>query len=186
MATEPAADAKAKPKSKLLLIVGIVVVLLVAGGGAAFMLLGRQQHGDDEEAAAPAAQHAAPAPSKEAPTFLALENMVINLADPGGDRFAQIGVTLQLADKKTEDRVKSYIPSIRSAVLLLISQRTAEELLKREGKEKLANDILVEASRPFGFAPPASAKEDDATAVKMARNPRNPVREVLFSSFIIQ
>ena len=59
---------------------------------------------------------------------------------------AQVGVTLELSDAKAPDKVKVYMPAIRSGVLMLISQRTAEELLLREGKEKLAADILEEAA----------------------------------------
>ena len=34
---------------------------------------------------------------KGPPTFLPLENMVVNLADPGGEKVAQVGVTLELS-----------------------------------------------------------------------------------------
>jgi flagellar FliL protein len=75
--------------------------------------------------------------------------------------------------------------------LLLISQRTSEELLPREGKEKLAADILDEASRPFEGLDTAHGpdKKDAAKARKKASknaHEDSPVRGVLFSSFIIQ
>jgi flagellar FliL protein len=134
---------------------------------------------------------------KTPPTFLPMENMVVNLADPGGDRFAQVGITLELADAKTGELVKSFMPSIRSNVLLLVSQRSTEELLTREGKEKLAVDIRREVSRPLGFTVPKPRKrpvqrdpedeeEDDEVAPRRAKADNNPVRQVLFSSFIIQ
>jgi flagellar basal body-associated protein FliL len=123
--SEPtAAPAKAKSK-KLIIIVAALAVLLVAGGAAAWLLLGKRGGGDEEEGHAPVAQAAAP---KTPPTFLPMENMVVNLADPGGDRFAQVGITLELADAKTGELVKSFMPSIRSNVLLLVSQRSTEEL----------------------------------------------------------
>ena len=78
---------------------------------------------------------------------MALENMVVNLADPGGERFAQIGITLDLEDDKTAEKIKTLLPAIRSNVLMLVSQRSSEELLKRDGKEKLADDIVAEVSR---------------------------------------
>jgi flagellar protein FliL len=89
--------------------------------------------------------------------------------------------------------VKAYMPSIRNAILLLVSQRTSEELLQREGKEKLAADILVEVSRPLGFAPKVAEKKpkgekgdkDDEVPKKSAKN-KSPVQAVLFSSFIVQ
>jgi flagellar protein FliL len=191
-ANTPAA-APAKSKKMLVIILGIVVLLLIVGGGGAAWFLTRS-HGDEEEGASASRKEAPKAP----PTFLAMENMVVNLADPGGDRFAQIGITLELADAKTAEQVKLYLPTIRSGVLLLVSQRTSNELLQREGKEKLAADILREVSRPLGFSVPsereraraaAAAEADDADEEERParkRTERNPVHRVLFSSFIIQ
>lgn len=194
MSEPTAAPAKAKSK-KLIIIVAALAVLLVAGGGAAWMLLAKRGAGDEEDAAAPKAQAASP---KTPPTFLPMENMVVNLADPGGDRFAQVGITLELADAKTSELVKTYMPSIRSNVLLLVSQRGTDELLTREGKEKLAVDIRREVSRPLGFTVPKPRKrpvqrdpedeeeEGDEVAPRRTKVDNNPVRQVLFSSFIIQ
>ena len=192
MSETTAAPAKTKSK-KLIIIAAALAVLLVAGGAAAWLLLAKRSAGDEEEAPAQAAQ-AAP---KTPPTFLPMENMVVNLADPGGDRFAQVGITLELADAKTSELVKTYMPSIRSNVLLLVSQRTTDELLTREGKEKLAVDIRREVSRPLGFTVPKPRKrpvqrdpededEDEEVAPRRAKVDSNPVRQVLFSGFIIQ
>ncbi|HQQ71227.1 MAG TPA: flagellar basal body-associated FliL family protein [Alicycliphilus sp.] len=193
MSETTAAPAKAKSK-KLIIIVAALAVLLVAGGAAAWLLLGKRGGGgDEEEGHAPVAQAAHP---KTPPTFLPMENMVVNLADPGGDRFAQVGITLELADAKTGDLVKAYMPSIRSNVLLLVSQRTTDELLTREGKEKLAVDIRREVSRPLGFSVPKARKrpvqrdpdeeDEDDDVPRRPKADNNPVRQVLFSSFIIQ
>lgn len=180
-----AADASApKPKGKKIIILGALVVLLLVAGGAAWMLLGRSSGGEDEEA-----DHAQPARHSEkdapAPTYLPMENMVVNLADPGGERFAQVGVTVEVADQKVADRVKAHMPTIRNSVLMLISQRTSAELLTKEGKEKLAVDIHREISHPLGYEV-EDAAQDDGKSRRKGRRPYNPILGVLFSSFIIQ
>lgn len=184
-----AAPAPAKSKKKLIIIVAAVVILALAGGGAWFFMAKKNAALDeDEEEVTASASHDKP---HGPPTYLPLDNMVVNLADPGGEKVAQVGVTLELSDDHAPEKVKPYMPAIRSGILLLLSQRTAEELLQREGKDKLAADILTEASRHFGGAPVA-AKEDDAhtkpkkkKAAKSAES-ENPVKGVLFSSFIVQ
>lgn len=188
MSANPPVAAPAKSKM-MLIIIGVVVAVLVIGGGIAAWLISSRSHLEDEEGGY--ARKEAP---KVAPTFLPMENMVVNLADPGGDRFAQIGITLELEDAKTAEQVKMYLPSIRSGILMLVSQRTAAELLQREGKEKLASDVLREVSRPLGYsvaterARPAADEQDEDADERPARRraERNPVRRVLFSSFIIQ
>ena len=186
-ATTPAA-APVKVKSKKLIVIGAVLVLLVLVGAGAAWFLASRSHAEDDDGSAPERKEAV----KVVPTFLPMENMVVNLADPGGDRFAQIGITLEVSDAKTAEQIKQYLPSIRSGILLLTSQRTSEELLQREGKEKLASDILREVSRPLGY-PTSSAKprrevQDDGAEEPAARRKveKNPVQRVLFSSFIIQ
>lgn len=187
-ANNPAASLGKEPaKSKKLIVIGAVVALLVIVAAAVGLFFVNQQRNAadaDEEYG-----QAAKAPAALVPTFLPLENMVVNLADTGGDRFAQIGITLELQDEKTATTVKQFMPSIRNGVLMLVSQRTAEELLRREGKEKLAADILAEVSRPLGGRPAARAAVSDDEFADEEERPRrrsSPVRRVLFSSFIIQ
>jgi flagellar protein FliL len=179
--------AKPPAKSKKLLIIIIAVVLVfVLGGVGAFVFISKQRAAADGEDSEPVAAAHAVAPNTP-PAYLPLDSMVVNLADPGGERVAQIGITLVVADAHASDTVKAYLPTIRSAVLLLISQRTAEELLKPEGKEKLAKDILREAAVPFGGGeddeedPPPTAKKK-----KKKAHAEYPVSAVLFSGFIVQ
>jgi flagellar FliL protein len=191
-ATE-AADGDAKPAAKkskkLLIIIGAAVVILALAGGGAFWYISKQR------AAAAAAEDGGDEPAKAAshdahatpPAYLPMDNMVVNLADPGGDRVAQIGITLVVTDAHTSDTVKAYLPTIRSGVLMLISQKTATELLTTEGKEALAKGILREASIPFGGGEeePAAAAEGSKKK-KKAAHADYPVTAVLFSSFIVQ
>ena len=167
MSDKPAAEEGDKPKAKskkmLIIIVGAVLVLALGGGGAFFYISKQRAAAEEGEDGAPA-KTAAKDAHKAPPAYLPLDNMVVNLADPGGERVAQVGITLELLDAKSADTVKAYLPTIRSGVLMLISQRTAEELLKPEGKEKLAKDILRESSLPFGGGD--EDHEDESAAPK--------------------
>lgn len=190
MSDAPAAEAK-PPKSKKMLIIILAVVLLAGGGGGAFFFMKKSKPAEEDGGHAAAVEHAKPAAP---PTFLPLETLVVNLADPGGERFAQLGITLEIADPKVADSVKAFMPSIRNAVLLTVSQRTTQELLSVEGKAKLAKDIRREVSTPLGYVvEDEEEEEDDAHAPKKAGKkkkkaaaPPNPIKNVLFSSFIVQ
>ena len=182
--TPEAEAAPPPPKSKkmlLLVLVGVLVLALVAAGG--WIFLSKKNAAldeEDEEEVAAVVEPSGP------PTYLPLDNMVVNLADPGGERVAQIGVTLELGSQPDIEKVKAYLPSIRSEILMLVSQRTAEELLKLEGKEQLAADIKTKASAHFGK--PAAGQNGKAGQKKAAKGNGNeaPIRGVLFSSFIVQ
>lgn len=199
MAAKPDAgdgDGKAPAKSKMMLIIIVAAVLVLALGGGAFFYISKQRAAaaaEDGEEAVPAksAAHAAPTTP---PAYLPLDNMVVNLADPGGERVVQVGITLEVSDLPSVDKVKAFLPTIRSGILMLVSQRTAEELLTQDGKQKLAKDILRETARPFGggddeedaeHGDAAKAKKKPKSKAK-ARHAEYPVVGVLFSSFIVQ
>lgn len=190
-ATAPAGATEApKKKSKKLLfiIVGVVLLALIGAGAALFIMKKKAAAEDEMGDEPPEVSHAVKDP-KHAPAFLPLENMVVNLADPGGTRFIQLGLTLQLQDAKTEADVKTYMPSIRSDILLLISQRTADEMLQVQGKAKLADDIIAAISKEMGYEVASHEADDGEGAAKKKKKPKaapNPVQAVLFSSLIVQ
>lgn len=209
-AADPATSEIALPvkggKKKFLLIGAVVLVLLlVAGASAAFWLKSRAAH-----AAAAAADEEIATPEKvektdpaHPPTFLPLDPFVVNLADREVDRYAQIGITLEVDSALFADQMKAYMPAIRNTILMILAHKTSRELLERAGKEQLADEIMRETVRPMGIDIPVpepapapqktaeAAPEDAAAEVPVVkkpvrRGPHNPVRHVHFSNFIIQ
>jgi flagellar FliL protein len=195
-ATAVAAPPPAKFKKKLILIFAVAALLvLVVGGGAAAWLLKKNAGASDaeaegDEAATPAAvrRHGG-----ATPVFVPLDPFTVNLADRQADRYAQVGITLEIEDAKTGDEIKAFMPAIRNNVLMAIGDRTAADLLGREGKALLAERIRREASRALGYevddqalgapaedAPPAQGKKIQHAAAAL------PVKAVHFSNFIIQ
>jgi flagellar FliL protein len=182
----------AKSKKMLIIIVAAVLLLVLAGGGA-FLYISKQraaaaaaadeEGGDHATTEQAADSHGA---AKSPPVYLPMDNMVLNLADPGGERVAQVGITLEVRDAAAADSVKAYMPTIRSGVLMLLSQRTSEDLLSAEGKQKLIEDILRETSVPFGGGEEEEPAATDKKKTKKKVVKQFPVIGVLFSSLIVQ
>jgi flagellar FliL protein len=192
MATAAAgADAAQGGGKKKLIIILVAVLVLVLGGGGALLLMKKKSSADDEDGAmsesAPA--HAAPKPGTP-PVFVPLDPFTVNLADKEVDRFAQIGITLEVLDAHTADTIKAYLPAIRSNVLMVLAHKTSAELLSLEGKQKLAREIMRESVRPMGIE--LDDDEDEASDTpkkkkkKKKRQAESPVTQVLFSTFIVQ
>ena len=210
MSAAAAADAVEVPRKKggkkLVLILAIVGLLLaVAGGGAVFVMkrnaaaaAAAEEEGDEAADHAPARKKDAHAAvqrevRKTPPAFLPLDAFVVNLADRESERFAQIGITLELEDAKFAEEIKAYMPAIRNGVLMILAHKTSTELLEREGKLKLADEIMRESVRPLGIELDDEADEEaEAHDAKPAKKKErkapvhNPVEHVHFSSFIIQ
>ena len=180
----------AKSKKLLIIALALVLVLVLAGVGAYIFISKRNaaaaEDGDETSASHVASHDKAKGP----PVYLPLDPMVVNLANLGGEKVAQVGITLEVVDAKASDMVKAYLPTIRSSILLLISQKTAEELLNPEGKERLAKDILRKVAVPFGggqdLEPEAEPPEAKKKKSQKKTEVEYPVVNVLFSSFIVQ
>ncbi|MDX9845269.1 MAG: flagellar basal body-associated FliL family protein [Aquabacterium sp.] len=195
-------------KKLILIIVGLVVVLLLAGVGA-FLLMQKNmshQEGDGEDGTEPVAQVAETKAKPKVdpgapPIFVPLEPFIVNLADRESERFAQIGINLQVDDAKVGEQMKLYMPAIRNAILLILSRKTAEDLLTAEGKVQLAGEIQRGAARAMGYEieepepePVASSEEDGTDEAAPAPKKRkkkktedyNPILQVHYANFIIQ
>ena len=197
---------KAGKRKKLILIGGaVLLVLLLAGAATALWLKNRAAHavedaGDEEVTAQLKAAKPNPA---HPPTFLPLDIFVVNLADRDADRYAQVGLTLEVDNAAFAEQMKAYMPAIRNAILMILAHKTSHELLERSGKEQLAAEILRETVRPLGITiaaapkaeapkvatPPADGSLTEVPSKRAkaaAQAPHNPVRHVHFSNFIIQ
>jgi len=189
-AAEGAVPVKAGKKKLIILIVAVLLALAAAGAGVAFWLKAKahaaQETGDAEAAeTAPEQARGQNTPKRDpkvVPVFVPLDNFTVNLADREAERYAQIGISLELANAKAGERIKLFMPAIRNNILMVLAHKRSSDLLEREGKEKLAAEVLRETERALGLEPAAPGTagprgEDEA---------ERPVRAVHFSNFIIQ
>ena len=194
-ATEAIEAPPAKGKKKLILIIALVVLALaLVGGGAVWFLLKKKSadaaaEGDDPAATHVAAKKDKPKADQATPVFVPLDPFTVNLADRDAERYAQIGITLEIEDSHVGDKLKTYMPAIRNNILMAISDHTAADLLGRAGKAELAERVKREVARALGIevAEPA-APEAGAQPARKARKGEEdlPVKAVHFSNFIIQ
>jgi flagellar FliL protein len=139
------AKAPKKSKSKLLLVVGIGAALAAAGGGAAaYLLIGKK------DGAHAAEQKPQP---KKAPVFVDLDSFTVNLRDEDADRFMQVKLVAEVRDTAAGEVLKNMMPAVRSEILLLLGSKKAADLATREGKEKLAQEIIAAANKPLERTP---------------------------------
>jgi len=155
-AEQEAGSSPAKGKSKKLILIAAIVLLAAGGGGAGWYFTQK-----------PKAEAEVEVPVKKAPAvFVNLDSFTVNLADE--DRFLQIGIVYEVAGNETAEAMKTQMPVIRSRILLLLTSKTVEALTSVDGKQKLADELLVEARTPL------APKGDEA------------IEKVHFAAFVIQ
>ncbi|MGN6388860.1 MAG: flagellar basal body-associated protein FliL [Burkholderiaceae bacterium] len=155
----PAAAPAATSKKKLILILGAALLLVAGAGGAWFMM---HKTADTHVAEKPA-------PPK-APVFVSLEPFTVNLQEgEGGEQYLQTQFTLQVATPEQGELIKTFMPQVRSRLLLLLSSKKASDINTADGKKKLTEEIIAQVKQPFA---PKGEPQD--------------VSNVFFTSFVIQ
>jgi flagellar protein FliL len=206
-AAADAAPAGKKPggKKKLVLMVAVAAIVLGGAGVGALVYMKKQRAAAEAAAAEDGDSDATPAKAAkkkdkgDKPVFVPMDPFVVNLADHEADRYAQIGVTLQVPDEKSSEEIKTYLPAIRNNILLLLAHKSSADLAGGDGKELLARQIRREALKAMGEEvgddDDAVAAADGASAPAPASGKKKkhkgipedaPIRSVQFSSFIIQ
>jgi len=197
-AAAEAPAAKSGGKKKLVMMVAVGALVLGGGGVGGLMFMKKQkeaaaaaaEEGDDAPAAkAPAKKHD---DKKEKPVFVPMDPFVVNLADHESDRYAQIGITLEVADEHAAEDIKNYLPAIRNNILLLLAHKSSADLAGGDGKELLAKQIRKESLRAMGEEVEDDEDEGAAASAPARKKKKKkvadegPIRSVQFSSFIIQ
>jgi flagellar FliL protein len=82
---------------------------------------------------------------------MALEPLLVNLADAGGSSYLRVALTLRVADEKgakAADEKKGgdggtsdSMAEVRDTVLMVLSRQTADGLLAADGKEHLKTEL---------------------------------------------
>lgn len=164
-------DDKPKSRGKLIVIIAVVLVVLLGGGGATAYFLLKDSDADSEEAAPEKTKKKEKGGHAAAPAYVSLDRFTVNLVPETGDQYLQVELSVELEDLLASEKLKLHMPKLRNQVMLLLSSKKASELNSKEGKEHLAKEM--EEQMNLVLAPESKGKG-------------GPVKEVLFTSFIIQ
>jgi flagellar FliL protein len=162
-AAKPAEGAKApgkKKNPKLMILIIAAAVLLLGGGGAAFFLLRSPAAADDAAAKdGKDAKKDDKAKDKKVeskkPFFVDFEMFTVNLKD--AEKFLQIKLTFQVGSSEHAEALKDYMPKVRSAVIPVLSQQDAAEIMTPEGKEKMCAQLVEAANKSLAGSELADA-----------------------------
>jgi flagellar FliL protein len=163
-----------KGKTRFLIIIGVALTLLLAGGGAAaYFMLGKkpdvaQLEEAEEEVAADekgeGKSTGAPKKGKKKrkagpPVFVELDMFTANLKDTDDDRFIQVKLVAEVRDAPSGEMLKNMMPAVRNEVLLLLGSKESKDIASRDGKEKLAGEIVAAANKTLEGTPAANGVE---------------------------
>lgn len=151
---------KKSGKLKRILLIAIIAIFAAgaAAGGMYFFLL---KHGVSSKPAPP--------PPPPPPVFFALDPMTVNLLSDDGLHYLRVGLSLKLANEKTQEELQQHMPEIRSRILLALSNKHPEDLSTLDGKHALAAELKALIEKPTDSGEPPVH-----------------IEAVLFTEFVVQ
>ncbi len=129
-------------KKKLFMIIGVVVlVLLIAGGVGAWFFLKEKPVSEDEKN--PAQNVPVPALDQQSQIgpMVNIDEFVVNIISGDAAHYVKASLTVELTNEDVKLEVEQRMPQMRDAVLLLISNKTYEELQDLQGKKQLKAEL---------------------------------------------
>ncbi|MEA3469238.1 MAG: flagellar basal body-associated FliL family protein [Thermodesulfobacteriota bacterium] len=129
-------------KKKLIIIIaGAVILLLAIGGGAYFFL---KPAPVEEEVINP--ELAVPVPeitqSTEIGPMVEIKEFIVNIISEEDRHYVKASLTLELNKEEALEETNKRMPQIRDAILLLVGNKTYEELHDLQGKKQLKAELV--------------------------------------------
>lgn len=180
-APPPPAEGVPHKKSKKLMIIiiaGALILVLVLAGATVLLLKNKAGAEGDDEAVHETEGKKDKAKKKDEkrapPVYLKVDPYTINLKGEAGDQYLRLEMSAEFENQLAADSAKAYMPRIRHQTMQLLKGKMVNELNSKDGTQKLAKEIKDEMNLILGE--PGEGQ----------KTPSGPVKEVLFTDFVIQ
>jgi flagellar protein FliL len=129
-------------KKKLIIIIAAAVILLLIIGGAAFFFLKPAPEPIEE----PDPGLDVPVPeitvSQEIGPMIEINEFIVNIISEDGRHYVKAALTIELDKEEAVEETTKRMPQIRDAILLLVGNKTFEELHDLQGKKQLKAELV--------------------------------------------
>jgi flagellar protein FliL len=137
----PAED-KGKKKKMIIIIGAAALVLLLGLGAGAFFFLKKPP---PEKKDVDPGQHV-PVPqlnnAANIGPMVDITEFIVNIISADGNHYVKTSLTLELTNQQGKEEITQRMPQIRDSILLLIGNKTFEELQDLEGKKQLKAELM--------------------------------------------
>ncbi|THB72582.1 MAG: flagellar basal body protein FliL [Desulfobulbaceae bacterium] len=129
-------------KKKLFIIIGAVALLVLIGGGVAgYFLLKNDPKPEEED---PGLEVPVPEINQQAEIgpMVDINEFIVNIISEENSHYVKAALTLELSDELAKEELVKRMPQVRDAILLLVGNKTFDELQDLQGKKQLKAELL--------------------------------------------
>ena len=127
----------------LLILIGVLFLLVLGMGGGMFMVwnklavISAQAGGSEND------KNAEKAKAEQATKVVSLDTFIVNLADPGGNRYLRVTMDLEVVGgKPAEDEMAKRVPQLRDAILMILPSKRYADINTTEGKTAMRDELM--------------------------------------------
>jgi flagellar FliL protein len=130
-------------KKKLIIIIAAALVLLLGIGAAVFFLVLKKPPPKEEQEEEQQVEMIAPAAEEQADIgpMIKIDEFIVNIISEEENHYIKTSMVLELSGEEVTEEVNKRMPQIRDAILLLIGNKTIEELQDLQGKKQLKAEL---------------------------------------------
>ncbi len=136
-------EEKSGGKKKLFIIIGGIVIILLLGGGAGAYFFFFKKEPPPPEKKDPGLEVPVPDIKKhsEIGPMVNIDEFIVNIISSDVAHYVKASLTVELSNEEVKEEVVKRMPQMRDAVLLLIGNKTFEELQDLQGKRQLKAEL---------------------------------------------
>ena len=135
---------ESKKNKKLIPLVAVAVALVIIIAIVGYFLIGKKQP-PPEEKKPPAAQSVPVpdlSPKPDIGPMVEVKEFIVNIISQDGNHYVKASLSIELSSPSAQAEVNQRMPQIRDAILMLVGNKTYEELQDLQGKRQLKAEMI--------------------------------------------
>jgi flagellar protein FliL len=137
-------EAEGGGKKKLIIIIAAaLVVLLALGGGGAYYFMKKKEAEEAEKKKDAAMEVPVPElnPAAAIGPMVDISEFIVNIISDDATHYVKASLTIELTNEPAKEEINQRMAQIRDAILLLVGNKTYEELQDLQGKKQLKAEL---------------------------------------------
>lgn len=127
----------------VIMLIGVLFVLILGLGGGMYMLWTKLAAVSALAANPDADKQAEKNKPEAAGKVMAMDTFIVNLADPGANRYLRVTMDIEVAGGKTpEEEITRRTSQLRDAILMVLPTKKFSDIVSTEGKTALRDELI--------------------------------------------
>jgi flagellar protein FliL len=128
----------------VIILIGVMFVLILGMGGGMFMMWTKLAEVSAHTVIPENDKNAEKAKSEAMSKVVAMDTFIVNLADPGANRYLRVTMDLEVSGAKTpEEEITRRTSQLRDAILMILPTKRFSDIVSTEGKTALRDELVA-------------------------------------------